>query len=78
LYILQTHSTYRQRGLLCSPQNFALSSKVNKKNLKKGKKNIEKHIFWNLWGIFKHFPKFEGHISSGRHTNKTLNLLTKL
>ncbi len=31
-----------------------------------------------LWGIFKHVPKFEGHTSSGRHTNKTWNLLTKL
>jgi hypothetical protein len=29
-------------------------------------------------GIFKYFPKFEGHTSPGRHTNKTLNLLTKL
>ncbi len=29
-------------------------------------------------GIFKHFPKFEGHTSSGRHSNETLNLLTKL
>jgi hypothetical protein len=28
--------------------------------------------------LFKHFPKFEGHTSSGMHTNETLNLLTKL
>ncbi len=62
---------YRQPGLLCTPQNFAQISKFLGK----------KHIFWYygyLWGIFKHFPKFEGHTSSGRHKNETLNLLTKL
>jgi hypothetical protein len=41
-----------------------------------------KIFFWYegylVWGIFKHFPKFEGHTSPGRHTNKTLQMLTKL
>ncbi len=63
-------NNYRQPGLLCTPRNFAQSLKFLGKN----------DIFWYwgyLWGIFKHFPKFEGHTSSGMHTNKTSNLLTK-
>ncbi len=42
---------------------------------------LGKNIFWYwgyLWGIFKHSPKSEGHMSSWRHTNETLNLLMKL
>ncbi len=41
----------------------------------------KKHIFWYygyLWGFVKHFPKFEVQTSSGRHTNETFYLLTKL
>jgi hypothetical protein len=30
-----------------------------------------------LWGPFKHFAKFEGHTSWGRHTNETLSLFMK-
>jgi hypothetical protein len=61
---------YHQPGLLCIPRNFAQSSKF-----------LGKNIFWfsgYLWGIFEHFPNFKGHTSSRRHTNETLNLLTKL
>ncbi len=45
------------------------------------KKCWRKNIFWykvSSEAFFTHFPKFEGHTSSGLHTNETLNLLTKL
>jgi hypothetical protein len=64
--------TYPQPGLLCTPQNFAQSSKFF------GKKIFIVTKLGYLWGIFKHLPKFESDTSSGLHTNKMLNLLTKL
>jgi hypothetical protein len=59
------NSKYRQPGLLCT-------------KFKRFRKKYFLVFFGYLWGFFKYFPKFEGHTSSGIHTNETLNLLTKL
>ncbi len=59
---------YREPRLLCTPRNFALSSKILGKNFFLVLRLPLRH--------FKHIPKCEGHTSSGIHTNKTSNFLT--
>ncbi len=65
------NQNYRQSGLLCTPRNFAHSLKFLRKKIFFGTKVTSEKFL-------KHIPKFECHRSSGRHTNETSNLLTKL
>ncbi len=56
---------------------FALH-KTSSKFPKKKKKKKKLILRFSLKFFFSHFRKIEGYTPSGRHTNETLNLLTKL
>ncbi len=58
-----------------SAMRWALTKSANANAMRK---SFRTTISGYIWGIFKHFLKFEGHTSSGRHTNETLNSLAKL